>query len=94
MMLVGMGPRTRRSLAGKRRQLEERVQVVFLPLLKPADPLEAMLQLCPWALPGRLAKFYRARHRLFCERPEFFCMGMCLPNGEWLSILSGRRRIG
>jgi hypothetical protein len=27
-----------------------------------------------------------------CERPGFFCMGMCLPNGEWLSILSGWRR--
>jgi hypothetical protein len=91
-MLAAMGPRTRRSLAGKRRQLEERAQVVFLPVLKPAEALEAMLQLRPRAIPLRFAKFYRVRHRLLCERPGFFCMGMCLPNGQWLSILSGWRR--
>jgi hypothetical protein len=91
-LLAGMGPRTRRSLAGKRRQLEQSAHVVFLPVLEPAEVLEAMMQLCPWALPRRLAKFYRARHRLFCERPEFFYMGLCLPNGEWLSLLSGWRR--
>jgi hypothetical protein len=91
-MLAAMGPRTRRSLAGKRRQLEEGAHVVFLPVLEPAEVFQAMMQLRPWALPRRLERFYRARHRLFCERPEFFCMGMCLPNGEWLSILSGWRR--
>ena len=91
-MLAGMGPRTRRSLAGKRRQLEQSAHVVFRPLLQPDEVLAAMMQLRPWALPRRMAKFYRARHRLFCERPEFFCMGMCLPNGEWLSVLSGWRR--
>ena len=78
-MLSAMGPRTRRSLAGKRRQLEEGAQVIFLPVLEPAEVLEAMLQLRPWALPRRLAKFYRARHRLFCERPEFFSMGCVFP---------------
>ena len=90
-MLAGMGPRTRRSLAGKRRQLEESAQVVFLPVLQPADALDAMLQLRPRALPRRFAKFYRARNRLLRQRPEFFCMGMCLPDGAWLSILSGWR---
>ena len=91
-MLAGMGPRTRRSLAGKRRQLEERAQVIFLPVLEPADALEAMLQLRPRAMPRRFAKFYRVRYRMLCQRPEFFCMGMCLPDGTWLSILSGWRR--
>jgi hypothetical protein len=90
-MLAAMGPRTRRSLAGKRRQLEENARVVFLPVLEPDQALEAMLQLQPRALPRRLAKFYRARYRLLCQRPEFFSMGMCLPDGTWLSILSGWR---
>jgi hypothetical protein len=91
-MLAGMGPRTRRSLAGKRRQLEERAQVVFLPMLKPADALEAMSQLRPRAMPHRFAKFYRVRYQMLCQRPEFFSMGMRLPDGTWLSILSGWRR--
>jgi hypothetical protein len=91
-MLAAMGPRTRRSLAGKRRQLEESAHVVFLPVLEPAEAFEAMMQLRPWAFPRRLERFYRARHRLLCERYEFFCMGMRLPNGDWLSILSGWRR--
>jgi hypothetical protein len=91
-MLAAMGPRTRRSLAGKRRRLEESAQVVFLSALEPAAALEAMLQLRRRAMPSRSAKFYRARYRMLCERPEFFCMGMCLPNGAWLSVLSGWRR--
>ena len=91
-MLAGMGSRTRRSLAAKRRQLEENAHVVFVPVLEPAQALEAMLHLRARALPRRFAKFYRARYRLLCQRPEFFCMGMCLPDGTWLSILSGWRR--
>jgi hypothetical protein len=91
-MLAGMGARTRRSLAAKRRQLEERAHVVFRPVLDPAEALEAMLHLQPRALPRRFAKFYRARYRLLCQNPEFFSMGMCLPDGTWLSILSGWRR--
>jgi hypothetical protein len=91
-MLAAMGPRTRRSLAGKRRRLEESEHVVFVPALEPADALEAMLHLRTRAFPRRSAKFYRARYRLLCQRPEFFCMGMCLPDGTWLSILSGWRR--
>ena len=44
-MLAGMGPRTRRSLAGKRKQLETQAHVVFLPSIEPAQALEAMLSL-------------------------------------------------
>jgi hypothetical protein len=90
-MLATMGPRTRRSLAGKRRQLEETTDVVFLPVLQPAQVLEAMLQLRPKALPRRFAKFYHTRYDLLRQRPEFFCMGLRLPDGVWLSILSGWR---
>jgi hypothetical protein len=91
-MLAAMGPRTRRSLAGKRRRLEESEHVVFVPALEPADALEAMFQLRARALPRRSAKFYRARYRLLRQSREFFCMGMCLPDGTWLSVLSGWRR--
>lgn len=91
-MLASMGSRTRRSLAAKRRQLEESAHVVFLPVLEPARALEAMLHLRPRALPRRFAKFYRVRYRLLCQRPEFFCMGMRLPDGTWLSVLSGWRQ--
>jgi hypothetical protein len=91
-MLAGMGPRTRRSLAGKRQQLEKSANVVFLPLLEPAQALEAMLKLQQRSLPNRTTKFFHARYRLLRENPGFFCMGIRLPDGTWLSILSGWRR--
>jgi hypothetical protein len=90
-MLAAMGPRTRRSLAGKRRQLEQNVHVAFLPSLEPAQALEAMLRLQTKSLPSRSAKFFLARYSLLVERPEFFSMGTRLPDGTWLSLLSGWR---
>jgi hypothetical protein len=91
-MLAGMGPRTRRSLAGKRKKLEENAHVSFLPSLEPTQALEAMLSLQPRSMGKRVTRFYRARYRLLEEFPEFFSMGMRLPDGAWLSILSGWRR--
>lgn len=91
-MLASMGPRTRRGLAGKRRQLETRVQVCFVPSLEPAQALEAMLSLQSRSQPHRITRFFQARYRILGENPEFFSMGMRLPNGTWLSILSGWRR--
>jgi hypothetical protein len=91
-MLAGMGPRTRRSLAGKRKQLEAQAHVVFVPSLEPARALEAMLSLQPRSLPDRMDGFYHARQNLLCEIPDFFCMGLRLPDGTWLSVLSGWRR--
>jgi hypothetical protein len=91
-MLAAMGHRTRRSLAGKRRLLEESAHIEFVPVLEPAQALEAMLSLRSRVLPHRFTKFYRARYRLLRERPDFFCMGMRLPDGTWLSLLSGWRR--
>ena len=91
-MLAGMGPRTRRSLAGKRQKLEKNANVAFLPSLEPAQALEAMLRLQKRSLAKRITGFYRARYRLLQEFPEFFSMGMRLPDGTWLSVLSGWRR--
>lgn len=91
-MLAGMGSRTRRSLAGKRRQLETSQDVVFVPSLEPARALEVMLALQPTSLPNRPIRFYRTRYRLLLENADFFSMAMRLPNGSWLSILSGWRQ--
>jgi len=93
-MLASMGHRTRRSLATKRRQLEQRSRVIFLPHLEHAQALEAMEALRTRSWPQRYRKFYETRHRLLCERSEMFTMGMLLPDGTWLSILSGWRRDG
>jgi hypothetical protein len=90
--LAAMGPRTRRSLAGKRQKLERNANVAFLPSLDPAQALEAMLRLQKRSLAKRITGFYRARYRLLQESPEFFSMGLRLPDGVWLSLLSGWRR--
>jgi hypothetical protein len=93
-MLANMGPRTRRSLATKRRQLEQKANVIFLSHLEPAQSLEAMMSLRPRVWPAQIPRFYQQRHRLLCERSEMFTMGMCLPDGTWLSAVSGWRRDG
>jgi hypothetical protein len=91
-LLAGMGRHTRRSLAGKRRQLEQRMHVVFKPSLEPVEALEAMSSLQPRSLPSRDTRFFHARQSLQLENPDFFCMGMHTPEGTWLSILSGWRQ--
>jgi hypothetical protein len=89
--LEAMGPRTRRSLAGKRRQLETRAHVAFLLSLEPAQALEAILRLRMRALAKSTIRFCRARYRLLQEASEFFSMGLRLPDGTWVSMLSGWR---
>jgi len=91
-MLESMGPRTRRSLAGKRRKLEKSLQIAFTPWLRPEQAQEAMLSLQPKARPQREPGFYQARFALLRDRPDFFCMGLQLPDGAWLSLVSGWRR--
>jgi hypothetical protein len=93
-MLAHLGPRTRRSLAGKRQQLEKSANVQFIPTLEPEQSLEAMLALEPRSVPHRSNKFYYARYDLLRANSDFFSMGLRLPNGAWLSLLTGWRRNG
>jgi len=93
-LLAKLGPRTRRSLAGKRQQLEKSANVKFVETLDPDQSLEAMLALHSKSMPPRIAEFYHARHRLLRARSNFFAMGLHLANGSWLSFLSGWRRNG
>jgi hypothetical protein len=90
--LARLGPRTRRSLAGKRQQLEKNTNAKFVPVIEPDLSLEVMLALEAKSMPQRISKFFHARHRLLRINSEFFCMGLRLPDGPWLSILSGWRR--
>lgn len=93
-MLASLGPRTRRSLAGKRQQLEKSAAVQFVPALEPEQALEVMLGLEAKAMPQRISEFFHARHRLLRASSEFFSMGLRMPEGPWLSLLSGWRRKG
>jgi hypothetical protein len=91
-MLASLGPRTRRSLAGKRQQLEKNSNVRFLPSLEPEQSLEATLALEARSMYPLAGGFFRARDRLLRANGEFFSMGLRLPEGAWLSVLSGWRR--
>jgi hypothetical protein len=91
-MLASMGPRTRRSLNGKRQQLEKSANVQFIPSLDPDEALAIMLGLESKSNPRHIGEFFQARHRLLCSNPDFFSMGLRLPDGPWLSLLTGWRR--
>jgi hypothetical protein len=93
-MLASLGPRTRRSLAGKRKQLQESANVEFIPTLDPDQALDVMTYLETSAMPQRITKFFHMRHRMLQTTPESFSMGLRLPNGSWLSLLSGWRLNG
>jgi hypothetical protein len=91
-MLARLGPRTRRSLAGKRQQLEKNASVQFTAALDPDQSLEGMLALETKSMPQRISKFFHARYRLLRANSDFFSMGLRLPDGQWLSLLTGWRR--
>jgi hypothetical protein len=93
-MLARLGPRTRRSLAGKRQQLEKNASVQFIAALDPDQSLEGMLALKTKSMPQRISKFFHARYRLLRANSDFFSMGLRLPDGQWLSLLTGWRRNG
>jgi hypothetical protein len=93
-LLARLGPRTRRSLQSKRQQLEKKTQVEFIPAVEADACLEIMLTLETRSMPPRITEFYRARHRLLRLNSDFFSMGLRLPDGTWLSMLSGWRRNG
>ena len=50
-----------------------------------------MLRLRTRALAKSTTRFCRARDRLLQEASEFLCMGLRLPDGTWVSMLSGWR---
>ncbi len=91
-MLASLGPRTRRSLAGKRQQLEKSMNVEFVAALDPDQSLQAMLELHERSVPQRVPEFYQARYRLLRGKSDFFSMGLRLANGPWLSMVTGWRR--
>ena len=93
-MLAGLGPGTRRSLARKRKKLEQDTSVQFFAALDPPRCLEVMRALRAHSLPARRETFFVERQRLIHAEPDFFSMGLRLPNGQWLSVLSGWRRGG
>jgi len=93
-MLARLGPRTRRSLAGKRHQLEKSANVEFVPALDPDQALEVMLALEANSIRQRATRFYHARYRLLRVNSDFFSMGLRMPDGPWLSILTGWRSNG
>jgi hypothetical protein len=93
-MLARLGSRTRRSLAGKRQQLEKSASVKFIPALEPEKALEVMLELEAKSMPQRITAFFHARYHLLRANADFFSMGLRLPDGPWLSLLSGWRRHG
>jgi hypothetical protein len=93
-MLASLGPRTRRSLAGKRKQLQESANIEFVPSLDPETALGVMLELEKKAMPARISSFFHARQALLKTNPDLFSMGLRKPDGSWLSLLSGWRQDG
>jgi hypothetical protein len=93
-MLAAFGPRTRRSLATKRQQLQARENLQFQPSLHAEQAYAAMRQLRARMVLRRNTPSIHTRRQLLRDLPDFFAMGICLPNGTWLSLVSGWRRNG
>src|SRR6202021_3731195 len=66
----------------------------FIPCLEPDQSLQVMLELEGKSMPSRITQFFHARHRLLRANADFFSMGLRLPDGPWLSLLTGWRRNG
>jgi hypothetical protein len=93
-MLASFGPRTRRSLRAKRRQLEDALRPEFFPDLNPEQALSVMRYLSSRS-PSFRSKWYRhARRNFLHSRANTFAMALKSHDGTWLSFLSGWRRDG
>jgi hypothetical protein len=94
-MLASFGPRTRRSLRTKRRQLEDTLRPDFFPGLEPQQALDVMNYLGSRSSSPFKSKWYlHARQKFLHSRPNAFAMALKSHDGTWLSFLSGWRRNG
>jgi hypothetical protein len=94
-MLASFGPRTRRSLRTKRRQLENALRPDFFPGLKPEQAIAVMHYLCSRSSSPFKSKWYlHARRKFLDSRANAFAMALRSHDGTWLSFLSGWRRNG
>ena len=94
-MLASFGPRTRRSLRTKRRQLEDAHRPEFFPDLDPEQAFLVMSYLRPRSSsPSRSKWYFRARREFLRSRPNAFAMALRSHDDTWLSFLSGWRRNG
>jgi hypothetical protein len=94
-MLASFGPRTRRSLRTKRRQLEDTLRPDFFPGLKPEQALAVMYYLHSRSSSPFRSKWYLYSRRNFLDsRANAFAMALKSHDGTWLSFLSGWRRNG
>jgi hypothetical protein len=94
-MLASFGPRTRRSLRTKRRQLEDTLRPDFFPGLKPEQALAAMNYLSARSSSPFTSKWYlHARRKFLDSRANAFAMALSAHDGTWLSFLSGWRQNG
>jgi hypothetical protein len=94
-MLASFGPRTRRSLKTKRRQLEDTLRPNLFPGLKPEEALAVMEYLHSRSSSPFKSKWYlHARRKFFHSRANAFAMALRSHDGTWLSFLSGWRRNG
>lgn len=94
-MLASFGPRTRRSLRTKRRQLEEIHRPDFFSSLDPEQAFAVMSYLrARSSSPFRSKWYFRARREFLRSRPNAFAIALRSHDGTWLSFLSGWRRNG
>jgi hypothetical protein len=94
-MLASFGPRTRRSLRTKRRQLEDTLRPEFFPSLEPEQALDVMSYLGSRSSSPFKSKWYlHARQKFLRARANAFAMALRSHDGTWLSLLSGWRRNG
>jgi hypothetical protein len=94
-MLASFGPRTRRSLRTKRRQLEDTLRPDFFPSVEPEQALDVMSYLSSRSSSPFKSKWYLyARQKFLHSRTNAFAMALRSHDGTWLSFLSGWRRNG
>ena len=94
-MLASFGPRTRRSLRTKRRQLEDTLRPAFFAGLNPEQALAVMDYLRSRSSSPIKSKWYlHARRKFLHSHANAFAMALRSHDGTWLSFLSGWRRKG
>ncbi len=90
--LAPMGKHTRRNLRASRRRTETELQARFVPAVEISlDDFVALNRLCSYPVPDNVSVW---RYETAAKISGGFMVGVISGNGEWLSLLGGRRHHG
>jgi len=92
--LARMGKHTRRNLRYYRRKAEIELECSFVNDVKSTLTMAQLTELNRASTHPVVQSLLERRFETLKSMEGFFCVGLCKPDGQWISLLGGRRHHG